>query len=188
MARRAAEPSGVADVASHLAEGERALEEEDSARAAEHFRAALALDPDSAVARSKLGAALAHAGEHAAALETLRMAIERHPTYAPAYSNLGNVYREMGRLDDAIAAYRRAIELDPAYWVPHQNLAIVYKQQGRIREFVAEMKIANRLSIQRPARQAPEGRRAGCLGRTAALVVVAGAAAALAVRGASRLW
>ena len=168
------------DVAGLLAAGERALEAEEWTRAEEQFRAAIAADPDSAAARSKLGAALARQGRLDEAIEAIRGALERNPAYAPAFSNLGNAYRELGRLDDAVAAYRRAIELDPAYWVPHQNLAVVYKQQGRVREFVAEMKQANRLSIQRPRGEPGAAAPRGCLGRGAiALLAVAAVLAAL---------
>jgi len=50
--------------------------------------------PDSAVAHSKLGVALAQQGRADEAIAELSAAVALQPTYAPAYSNLGNVYRE----------------------------------------------------------------------------------------------
>jgi hypothetical protein len=68
--------------------------------------------------------------------------------------------------------------------VAHQNLGVVYKEMGRIAESVDELKKATRLSMRRQP-QATGGRaRRGCFGSAAAAVVVLlGSLAALAVTG-----
>lgn len=143
-----------------LDEGERQLQAGDYTAAESAFRRAAAAAPDSAVAHSKLGVALAHQGRLDEAIAEFSKAVALQPTYAPAYSNLGNAYRESGMLAEALAAYERALALDPDYWVAHQNLGVLYKQMGRVSEAVEHFKTATRLSVRRPA--AAERRR-GCL-------------------------
>jgi tetratricopeptide (TPR) repeat protein len=148
------------DIAPLLNEGEARLSAEDWDGAVAVLRQAVAAQPSSAVARSKLGIAYAHRREWEAARAEFLRAIELDPAYAPAHSNLGNVYREQGRPEEAIASYRKALALDPEYWIAHQNLAVVYKEQGRIDEAVRESRISARLSI-----------RAGRIDRTGAMGV-----------------
>jgi Flp pilus assembly protein TadD len=142
-----------------VARGEQLLEAGAPEEAEAALREAVALQPRSARARSKLGVALARQGRYEEAIEAFRRALEYDPLYAPAYSNLGAVYHELGRLDDALAAYRKAIEVDPDYWIAHQNLAALHKQRGDYGAFVRHMKRATRLA----ARAQSGPRRAGCL-------------------------
>jgi len=166
---------GEAEARPFLEAGEQHLTAGDYPAAEAAFRAAVAAAPESAVAHSKLGVALAHQGQLDAAVAEFSRAIALQPTYAPAYSNLGNAYREKGMLEAALAAYERAVALDPDYWVAHQNLGALYKQMGRIGEAVEHFKKATRLSVRRPARPAEATRRGGCLTPlvTAAVVAVA---------------
>jgi len=142
-----------------VARGEQLLEAGSPEEAEAVLREAVALQPHSARARSKLGVALARQGRYEEAVEAFRRALESDPLYAPAYSNLGAVYHELGRLDDALTAYQKAIEVDPDYWIAHQNLAALHKQTGDYGAFVRHMKRATRLA----ARTQEGSRRAGCL-------------------------
>lgn len=164
---------GEAEARPFLEAGERHLGAGDYSAAEEAFRGAVAAAPESAVARSKLGVALAHQGQLDAALAEFSKAIALQPGYAPAYSNLGNAYRQKGMLDEALAAYERAVAIDPDYWVAHQNLGALYKQMGRIGEAVEHFKKATRLSVRRPERPMAGARRGGCFPRVAAAAVVA---------------
>lgn len=155
-----------------VARGERLLEAGAPEEAEAILREAVALQPRSARAHSKLGVALARQGRYEEAVEAFRRALESDPLYAPAYSNLGAVYHELGRLDDALTAYQKAIEVDPDYWIAHQNLAALHKQRGDYGAFVRHMKRATWLAAR--AREGSHG--AGCL------PMVLGVALLLAVR------
>src|SRR5438876_226133 len=75
-----------------LEEAERRLHAGDYAAAEQASRQVLEAAPDSAVARSKLGVALAQQGRLDEAIAEFSKALQLHPTYASAYSNLGNAY------------------------------------------------------------------------------------------------
>jgi protein O-GlcNAc transferase len=150
-----------------LDEGERLLERGDFVAAEQTFRRVLLTAPDSAVAHSKLGVALAHQGRADEAIAEFTTAVAIQPTYAPAYSNLGNVYREKGMLAEALAAYERALAIDPEYWVAHRNLGILYKQMGRLGDAVEHFKKATRLSARSPT---DTTKRRGCLPAPAVLL------------------
>src|SRR5436189_793975 len=134
-----------------LEEAERRLHAGDYAAAEQASRQVLEAAPDSAVARSKLGVALAQQGRLDEAIAEFSKALQLHPTYASAYSNLGNAYRAKGMLPEALAAYERALAIDPDYAIAHQNLGILYKQMGRVGEAVDHFKRATRLSLRRQA-------------------------------------
>src|SRR2546426_2920279 len=145
-----------------LEEAERRLHAGDYAAAERASRQVLEAAPDSAVARSKLGVALAQQGRLDEAIAEFSKALQLHPTYASAYSNLGNAYRAKGMLPEALAAYERALAIDPDYAIAHQNLGILYKQMGRVGEAVDHFKRATRLSLHRQADGTRQVRR-GCL-------------------------
>lgn len=155
---------GEAEAKPFIDAGEQHLRGGEFAAAERAFRDAVAAAPDSAIAHSKLGVALAQQGQLDAAIAEFSRAVALHPGYAPAHSNLGNAFREKGMTAEAIVAYERAVALDPEYWVAHQNLGALYKQMGRVGDAVDHFKKATRLSMRRPAASgdAPR-RRLGCL-------------------------
>lgn len=157
---------GEGEARPYLEAGEEHLRLEEWPQAEDAFRKAVALDADSAIARSKLGVALARQRRLDEGIEALRQAIQLNPRYAAAYSNLGNVYREQGRMDEALRAYQQAIEADPDYWVAHQNLGTLYKEKGRFTEAVGEFRKATRLSV-----RGPGGARRGCFGPSATVLL-----------------
>jgi tetratricopeptide (TPR) repeat protein len=163
-----------------LAEGEKHLETGDWQAAEAAFRKAVDASPSTAVARSKLGVALAHQRRLGEAEQEFARAVSLDPRYAPAWSNLGNIYRETGRTEQALEAYQKAVDADPDYWIAHQNLGGLYKQLGRTSEAIAALRRATRLSVRgalRPSGQGP--RRAGCLGGATAILLMLVAAVAL---------
>lgn len=78
------------------------------AAAAESYRKALSLKPDSAEGYSLLGSALAEAGKLREAEEALRKAVELKPDYAEGYYHLGNFLKNIGKQSEAEAAFRKA--------------------------------------------------------------------------------
>lgn len=150
---------GEAEARPFLEEGEHHLRSGDFAAAERAFLRAVEATPESAVAHSKLGVAVAEQRRLDEAIGHFSRAIALQPGYAPAYSNLGNVYKGRGMLEEALAAYERAVAIDPEYWVAHQNLGILYKQMGRVGDAVDHFKKATRLSVRKPSARG----RVGCL-------------------------
>src|SRR2546425_9971881 len=96
-----------------LEEAERHLQGGEYAAAERAFRQALESDPDSAVARGKLGVALAQQGRLDEAIAEVSKALRLRPTHAPSDSNLGNAYREKGVLPEALVADERGLAGGP---------------------------------------------------------------------------
>lgn len=76
--------------------------------AADSYRQALSLKPDSAEGYSLLGSALAQAGNYREAEEALRKAVALKPDYAEGYYHLGNFLKSIGKQSEAEAAFRKA--------------------------------------------------------------------------------
>ena len=90
--------------------------------AAEAYRKALKLDPESASAHYNLGASLARSGKFAEAESHLRAALKTSPN-TQAYTGLGVVLLQLGRTDEAIASLQAAIKADPKNAAARQKLA-----------------------------------------------------------------
>ncbi|MEJ2515079.1 MAG: tetratricopeptide repeat protein [Gammaproteobacteria bacterium] len=101
--------------------------------AAEAYRKALELDPESASAHYNLGASLARSGEYAEAEIHLRAALEQNPN-TQTYTGLGIVQWQQGRADDAILSLEAAINADPKNAAAYDNLGSIYIQQGRLED------------------------------------------------------
>ena len=87
------------------------------------FRA-LAMEPDSALARAHLGEVLYHQGAHERALGALREAVALAPEFAEAHHVLAFVYGELGHREEARAAAERARALDPSLTRAAANLSV----------------------------------------------------------------
>jgi Flp pilus assembly protein TadD len=113
--------------------------------AAEAYRKALELDPESASAHYNLGVSLARSGEFAEAETHLRAALERTPN-AQTYTGLGVVLLQQGKAEEAIASLQAAIEADPENAAAHQDLAQALEKLGRTDEARSEMETAKALN------------------------------------------
>jgi len=82
----------------------------ESARA---FRAALALNPESAETHYALGNVLAAQGDTAGAEGELRAAVATDPNMANGWNKLGILLDKTGRRPEALAAFSRALEASP---------------------------------------------------------------------------
>jgi tetratricopeptide (TPR) repeat protein len=91
-----------------------------------HYRAAVALRPDSAAAWNNLGIAQRDRGEFELAAECFRTALRHAPEYDWAHNNLGVALRDLGKLDPAADALQEAIRLDPANPKFRDNLGLVF--------------------------------------------------------------
>jgi protein O-GlcNAc transferase len=98
--------------------------------AADCFREARLLGPESAEVANNLGNALCAQGELDPAIACYRDAIGLRPDYAEAHYNLGNLLRQQGALPEAIAAFRRALAAAPAFPEAHNNLGNALAGRG----------------------------------------------------------
>lgn len=100
------------------------LEQKRSAEAAETFRAALALDPDSKFARNNLGLALAANPTEAVATW------QASSGPAGAHSNMAAAHMEQGRYSEARAELQKALSIDGSNGAALNNLRILQELDG----------------------------------------------------------
>ena len=81
----------------------------DSAKARQHFEAAIRLNPGRSDAWYDYGVLLFHEKEYAEAEKAYRRALEINPYYAEAHNNLGVIEEQRGSFDDAAKDFREAI-------------------------------------------------------------------------------
>ncbi len=101
--------------------------------AAEAYRNALELDPQSASAHYNLGASLVRSGQFAEAEGHLRAALEQDPN-TQTYTALGIVLWQQDHDDEAIANMRAAIEADPENAAAYDALGTILVEQGKLEE------------------------------------------------------
>lgn len=112
--------------------------------AAEHYRAALALNAD-AEAHLGFGAVLDALGKEDEALREYQAAVQANPNYAEAHNNLSQLYLKHGQLPLALQHAREALRLNANYPEAHYNLGNVFNLQGKTAEAAAEYAVAVRL-------------------------------------------
>jgi tetratricopeptide (TPR) repeat protein len=95
------------------------------------FEAALALEPDHAVAHYNLGLLAIRESRADEAFDHLTRALAAKPNYAEAHTNLGALLDATGRVDEAIDHYRKALDARPDHGAAHANLARAYMRRGR---------------------------------------------------------
>jgi len=101
----------------------------------QHYRRAIALNPNDANAIASLGGVLALLGRQQEGIDYIREAMRLNPYHPEWYwVDLGSVLYMARRYDDAIEAYRHRTR--PGYWVM-SRLAACYAQLGRQTEATA---------------------------------------------------
>lgn len=99
--------------------------------AEEHFREALALEPNMAEALSGLGLALAAQGRFPEAFGSYEQAVALNPESIHAYINWGLGLASQGRFAEAIGKYERALKIDPHSATTYNNLGLSLQALGR---------------------------------------------------------
>ncbi|HVW21380.1 MAG TPA: tetratricopeptide repeat protein, partial [Opitutaceae bacterium] len=95
------------------------------------FRASLANNPDSWMARTNLANLLSREpGRGAEALAQYQAAARLAPRSAEIAGNLGGAWLRAGRPDQALAEFRRSIALDPDYAPARTNLGLLLLARG----------------------------------------------------------
>jgi tetratricopeptide (TPR) repeat protein len=118
--------------------GIRALDQRDGAAAAAYFRKGVALAPDSASLRHRLGTALILSGDVRGALEQFEAALRISPELARAHYSLGIIMRSNGRTQEAIKRFSTAVKYEPTYVEARFLLADALRQDGRLEESLSE--------------------------------------------------
>lgn len=102
----------------------------DDALAVDHYRTALAREPDHPGALLNLGNLHYRREAYDEALALYRAAAAAAPEFPEAHYNLGNVLDDLGQADAAIRCYEDALNLDPTFKAAHFNLALAWEKAG----------------------------------------------------------
>lgn len=81
--------------------------------AMEHFRSALALNPDDPLSLYNIGIVMVNANSEVEGIELIQRAIAAQPIYPIAYKNLGFAYARIERYQEAIGAFEKYLEQAP---------------------------------------------------------------------------
>jgi tetratricopeptide (TPR) repeat protein len=106
----------------------------EDAKAIDHLKLAVQLQPDSTAARINLGTSLLHSGRAALAVEQFRKALQMDPQSFDANHNLGEVYIQSGRVADAQPLLAKAQQIDPTSYGNGYDLAMADFLLGRLDE------------------------------------------------------
>ena len=106
----------------------------DVREALEHYRAAVSLRPQDAIANNALGGALLATGNARAALGPLREAVKTQPDYFPAHYNLGNALASLERYREAAKEFQAAVRLRPDDSMAQANLGGALAASGELEE------------------------------------------------------
>jgi tetratricopeptide (TPR) repeat protein len=111
-----------------------ALEQEDSARAIEHLRSAIAAKVFHPGIYTNLGRLLHECRQFKESETVYLEGIAAFPDDAVMHFNLGVVYDDQGKAEEAIACYHEALENDASLGDACYNLALLYEETGRHRD------------------------------------------------------
>jgi tetratricopeptide (TPR) repeat protein len=122
--------------------GGRELEARNWAAAAENFRKGLALAPDDASLRHRLGTALAQMGDVRGAAEQFERVLATTPGHARAHFSLGVLLNDSRRYAEASDHFSSALKYEPGYVQARVQLAGVLARSGRPGEALAHYRQA----------------------------------------------
>ena len=111
-----------------------------------HFKEALKIKPDYAMALHNLGIALFDKGNYGEAVLYFNKALKINPQQTDARNNLANILFLQGKLDEAVSLYNKALKINPEHADAHYNLAYVMSSQGKLDEAVLHYKEAIRIN------------------------------------------
>lgn len=108
-------PDRRAEVDALIRRGDAAAIKGDSAKAAEFYGQALAIDPDRFVAWNNLGVELMKQQNYMDAVAAFKVAADLSPRDPRPVSNIGLAYQEMGWANEALANFEAALQRDPTF-------------------------------------------------------------------------
>jgi serine/threonine protein kinase/Tfp pilus assembly protein PilF len=113
--------------ASHIGQAAvEAVSSKEPERAEQSLRHALQLDPNNALAHSRLGVSFYRAGKHDLAEPELRKAAELDPQNWKFQSDVGMILLVRGHYQEALERYQQTLVLVPDNAVAHRNLSAAY--------------------------------------------------------------
>ena len=122
--------------------GGRAMAAGEWATAADFFEKALALSPDNAAMRHRLGVALFRMGDTRGAEEQFERVVRTTPSYRESYYNLAMIKAGSGRMEEALSRVSTALEHDPGYISARLLRARLLAVTGRPAEALEQYKTA----------------------------------------------
>lgn len=133
-----------------VSRGEARLVAYDMEAALAEFRAAAELDPQLAVAHSRMGVIYRRMGKYVAAIDCFVEAVRHDPFSFDDAFNLGQLYHFTERVKEAIQAYLHAVELQPEDFDAQLNLGVCYQQAGDLDQAVDRFQRAIDVDPHRP--------------------------------------
>jgi DNA-binding winged helix-turn-helix (wHTH) protein/tetratricopeptide (TPR) repeat protein len=109
------------------------------------YKAAIALDPNYAVAYQYFGYALIGAGRAGEALAVMKHAADLDPVSPSVLTSLAWEHYLLRQDKQAVEQCQRVLELYPNFVVAHQVLGVVYGQMGQRDQALAELNQATKL-------------------------------------------
>ena len=110
-------------------------------RAADRYRAYLALDDQAPRVLYKLSLVQYRAGRPAEAVSALRKAITLNERFAEAYYVLGLCLRDERKPDEALASLKKSIAIAPTLLAAREELAELYGRLGRQEDRFAQLEL-----------------------------------------------
>ena len=130
--------------------GGRAMAAGEWATAADFFEKALALSPDNAAMRHRLGVVLFRMGDTRGAEEQFERVVRTTPSYREAYYNLAMIKAGSGRMEEALSRVSTALEHDPGFMPARLLRARLLAVTGRPAEALAQYTTALELEPLNP--------------------------------------
>lgn len=118
----------------------------DPVAAEAHARAAVALDPNSALAQLFLGIVLSHVGRHAEALAATQRARALDPLFAQTFALSSQVAKNAGDYPAAVEYATQALAINPQFWVAHLHLGHAHVALGELEAALRDFSNAERFS------------------------------------------
>ncbi len=140
-----------ADSKSHFELANQLHELGDYEGAAESYRKALEIEPNSALVLANLGSIYHKLGDFRSAKESYERALELEPDRADTIRNLGVIMARMGEYEQAIEHIAKAAELQPDLFDVHRSLGALLEEVDRTREAFSAYRVALETSSPSPA-------------------------------------
>jgi tetratricopeptide (TPR) repeat protein len=112
------------------------------AEAEEHFKKAIALNPNYATAHQWYGSYLAATGRMNEAVVEGKTAHELEPFSLTIYGDYIRTLYYAGRLQEAHQEAQKLLEMDQSFPRAHYELGLVLEEEGKLEEAIAEFKLA----------------------------------------------
>jgi len=109
------------------------LDFDETDKAAEYFRKAVAVDPQFSEAYNNLGYCHEKKGEYEKAIEFYRKALSNllYATPEKAFVNMGNCYYRLKNYEMAIKSYQEALKRDPSLTLAYMRLALAFNMTSK---------------------------------------------------------